>query len=224
MSAITISTFSDALSDMAEKVGETTANTSNDRKRKLNSAYYFTANKRPWWWLEGSSTATTTTALSYALPTDWKAFHPRNPVKIGNDWRTIIPFRNMQIHDGSTGSVQLPQFRSKKTAYVYGSSIFFVQASMTAGLTITMNYYKRVTPLDADSDEPLMPEEFREMISLYAAGMHLKAQGGKESVEGNDYLQLYDVYMKDMEKEDDNRRNHGVIRRALDPEEAAVFE
>lgn len=223
MTAIQIQTFSDLLADLSEKVGETTANTSNERKRKLNSAYQFIGNKRPWWWLETASTTTSTTELSYALPTDFKAFHPRNPVKVGTSWRNIIPFSSKQIWDGTTGVVQLPQYSNKNVAYVYGSTIYFVQSSMTAGQTITMYYYKRITALDADSDEPFMPDEFREMISLYAAGMLLKSQGGKESVEGNDYLQLFDVYLKDMEKEDDNRRKYGVKRRALDPEEAAVF-
>ena len=53
--------------------------------------------------------------------------------------------------------------------------------------------------------------------------MHLKSQGGKESVEGNDYLELFDSYLKNMEAEDDLRRKWGIKRRALDPEEAQVF-
>jgi len=94
---------------------------------------------------------------------------------------------------------------------------------MTAAQTVTFYYYKEITALDLTTNEPLMPVSFREIISLYAAGMHLKSQGGKESVEGNDYLQLFDTYLRDMESEDDNRRSYGVKRRALEPEEAAVL-
>ena len=224
MAAITITTFSDLLTDLSEKVGETTADTSNNRKRKINNAYYFIANKRLWWWLEATSTDTTTTSLSYSLPTDFRAFHPKNPVKIGNTWRQIVPFMHKQLWDGTTSVVTLPQITKQKKAYIYGTKIYFIQDSMDAGDTITYYYYKKVTALDDTSDEPLIPVEFREMISLYAAGMHLKTQGGRESVEGNDYLELFDVYLKDMETEDDNRRTMGIKRRMRDPEEAAVWE
>lgn len=223
MAAVQIQTFGDLLIDLAEKIGQTSTDTSDNRKRKINSAYRFIANKRNWWWLEDSDTATTTTALSYTLPSDFRFFHPLNPVKINNDWRTLIKFEELQLYQGSTGVVHLPGTLSKNKAYIYGSSIYFVQASMVAGQTITYYYYKSVTGLDTNSDEPLIPLDFREMISLYAAGMHLKTQGGKESVEGNDYLQLFDTYLKDMEKEDDMRREFGIKRRAKDPEEMAAL-
>lgn len=223
MAAVQIETFGDLLTDMAEKVGETTQDSSDNRKRKLNSAYFFIANKRNWWWLETSSTDTTTTALSYTLPTYFVSFHPRNPVKIGSDWRTLVPFMDSQIYDGTSSVVSLPQVLSKRKAYIYGSSIYFVQDSMTAGLTITYYYYRKPLGLDELSDTPLIPIEFREMVSLYAAGMYLKSQGGRESIEGNDYLELFDTYLKDMEMQDDNRRKSGIKRRALDPEEAAIY-
>lgn len=224
MTAITISTFNDMLLDLAEKVGETSLNTEDARKRKINSAYYFIANKRPWWWLEATSTATTTTALNYSLPADFRIFFPRNPVKIDTTRYTLIPYSRLQLHDGTSSIVTLPFVRSKKYAYIYGSSIYFVQDSMTASQTITYYYYKKITALDDTADEPLMPVEFREMISLYAAGMHLVAQGGPDAIEGERYLELFDTYMKDMEMEDDNRRKFGVLRRALDPEESAIFD
>lgn len=223
MAAVIVEDFGDLLTDLAEKVGETTQNSEDARKRKLNSAYYSIANKRPWWWLEGTSTDTTTTALSYTLPTLFRMFHPRNPVKINTSWYTLIPYSRLQLHNGTSSIVSLPFVRSKKYAYIYGSSIFFVQDSMTAAQTITYYYYKRITPLDATSDEPLMPVEFREMVSLYAAGMHLVAQGGPDALEGERYLELFDTYMKDMESEDDNRRKFGVLRRALEPEESAIY-
>lgn len=223
MAAIEISTFNDLLLDLAEKVGETSLNNEDARKRKINSAYKFIANKQPWWWLEATSSDTTTTALSYTLPTLFRMFHPRNPVKINTSWYTLIPFSQMQLHDGASSIVTLPFVRSRKYAYIYGSSIFFVQDSMTAAQTITYYYYKRITSLDATSDEPLMPTEFREMISLYAAGMHLIAQGGPDAVEGERYIEMFDIYMKDMEQEDDNRRKFGILRRALDPEEATIY-
>ena len=224
MSAIVIDTFSSLLLDLAEKLGETTSDTSDNRKRKINSSYYFTANKRLWWWLEGTGTDTTTTSLSYTLSSDFRAFHPKNPVKIGSNWRQIIPFRDKQLYDGTTSIVTLPQITKKAKAYIYAGSIYFVQDSMTAGSTITYYYYKKLTALDANSDTPFMPIEFREMISLYAAGMYLKAQGSSEAVEGDSYLELYDTYLKDMEAEDDNRREMGIKRRVHDPEEQAVFE
>ena len=224
MTAVQIETFSDLLLDLSEKVGETTADTSDNRKRKVNSSYNFVANKRLWWWLEGSTTETTTTALSYTLPTDFRVFHPLNPVKIGDDWRIIIPYRDSQLWDGTSGVVTLPQIEKKRKAYIYAGKIYFIQSSMTAAQTITYYYYKKLTALDDGTDKPLIPIEFREMIGLYASGMHLKAQGGKESVEGNDYLALFDVYLRDMEREDDNRREHGIKRRTKDPEEALIWD
>lgn len=223
MTAITITTFGDLLTDLAEKVGETTQNTSDDRKRKINNAYFFISNKRAWWWREASDTATTTTALSYTLPSNFGYFHPKNPVKIDTSWRTLVPFADLQLHDGTDLVVAPPFLRSQKFAYIYGTSIFFIQESMAASQTITYYYYKRVTPLDVVADEPIIPLEFREMISLYAAGMHLVAQGGPDAIEGERYLELFDTYMKDMEADDDNRREMGIKRRALDPEEASVY-
>lgn len=225
MTAITITTFGDLLTDMAEKLGETTQATSNDRKRKLNSAYYFITNQRLWWFLESESTDTTTTALSYTLPSDFRVFRPKNPVKIGSDWRVLVPQEDQQLYDGSlpSATVQLPQVSGKKRAYLYGNKIYFIQDSMAASQTITYYYYKKITALDETSDTPLIPVEFREMISLFAAGMYLKAQGGEESGEGDSYLELYDVFLKSMQEEDDSRRKHGIKRRALDPEEAQVF-
>lgn len=223
MTAITITTFNDLLTDLAEKVGETTINSENARKRKINSAYQFIANKELWWWLETSSTDTTTTATSYTLPTTFRAFHPRNPVKIGSAWRNLVPFENLQIYDGTTSVVNLPMLVSNRSAYIYGSSIYFIQDSMSAGQTITYYYYKSITALDATSDEPLMPVAYREMISLYAAGMHLQSQGGVEAEEGKTYLELFDTYLQDMRTEQDNRRTMGIKRRSLDPEEASVF-
>lgn len=224
MTAVVVSSFSDLLLDMAEKVGETAQNTSDDRKRKINSAYYFISNKRAWWWREASdASTTTTTALSYTLPTNFAYFHPKNPVKIGTAWRTIVPFADLQLHDGTDLVVAPPFLRSQRYAYIYGSSIYFVQGSMDASQTITYYYYKVVTSLDELTDVPLMPVEFRELISLYAAGMHLLAQGGSDAAEGKSYLELFNEYLKTMELEDDNRREMGVKRRSLDPEEASVF-
>lgn len=224
MTAVTVSSFSDLLLDMAEKVGETAQNIADDRKRKLNSSYYFISNKRNWWWRETSDATTpTTTALSYTLPTNFAYFHPKNPVKIGDAWRTIVPFADLQLHTG-TDLIVAPSFvSSNRYAYIYGTSIYFVQESMVAGQTITYYYYKTVTALDGLTDVPLMPVEFRELISLYAAGMHLLAQGGSDAAEGKSYLELFNEYLKTMELEDDNRREMGVKRRVLDPEEASVF-
>lgn len=223
MAAVTITTFGDLLTDFAEKIGETTQNTDDNRKRKINSAYYFIANKRLWWWLETSGTDTTTTATSYTLPTDFRAFHPKNPVKIGSNWRQLVPYMDLQKYDGTTSVVTLPQITKQEKAYIYGSKIYFIQDSMTAGSTITYYYYKKITALDDTADTPLIPVEFREMISLYAAGMYLKSQGGPESVEGNDYLELFDVYLQDMEREEATRREFGIKRRTRDPEEAAIW-
>ena len=224
MSAITVDTFGSLLTDLAEKLGETTQNTENNRKRKLNSAYFYIANKDLWWWTEGSDTDTTTTALSYTLPTDFRAYHPKNPLKVGDDWRILVPFKDLQLWDGTNTVVSLSQLKSKKRAYIYGGKVYFIQSTMTADQTITHYYYKRITTLDETTDEPLMPVEYREMISLYAAGMYLKAQGGKESVEGNDYLELFDSYLNDMNQEQQFKREFGIKRRALDPEEANIFE
>ena len=77
--------------------------------------------------------------------------------------------------------------------------------------------------MDENTDEPLIPEEWREMITLLAAGNFMKSQGGRENVEGSDYLEIYDQYLEDMEIEDDRRRKLGVVRRALDPEEADIL-
>ena len=223
MTAITVTTFGDLLTDLAEKIGETTSNTEDRRKRALNNAYQKIASKDLWWWLETSSTATTTTATDYALPSDLRVFRAKNPVKIGSAWRNLVPFENLQIYDGNTGIVSPPMLVSNRLAYLYGSRIYFIQDTMEASQTITYYYYKTITALDGNTDEPLMPVQFREMISLYAAGMHLKAQGGPEAAEGLEYLDLFDDYLKDMQKEQDNRRAYGIKRRTLDPEEAAVF-
>ena len=223
MTAVTVEDFGDILTDFAEKVGETTQNVSDDRKRKINNAYFFISNKRNWWWREATSTDTTTTALSYTLPTTFAYFHPKNPVKIGTSWRTLVPFSSLQEHDGTDLVVAPPYLRSNRYAYIYGTSIYFIQEAMSASQTITYYFYKRVTPLDALSDEPIIPYEFREIISIYAAGMHLIAQGGSDATEGERYIEIFDTYMKDMEKDDDNRREFGIRRRALDPEEASIY-
>lgn len=223
MTALVVDTFGSLLSDMSEKVGETVQNTSDDRKRKINSAYSFVANKRSWWWLESSDTATTTTALTYALPATFRMFHPKNPLKVNTSWYTLVPFESLQLHDGTSSIVTTPYVRSRKYAYIYGTNIIFIQETMTAGQTITYYFYKKITALDNTSDEPLMPADFREMISLYAAGMYLKSQGGREAVEANSYLELFDTYLRDMENEDDNRRKMGIVRRSLDPEESLVY-
>jgi len=295
MSAIEVSTFTDLLTDMAEKLGETSVNTDNRRKRMINNAYNYLCSEDLWWWLEAigsdstadvsitsitrsSTIATVTTgtahgyvtgdtvaisganessyngsftivvtgtttftyvvsgspttpatgtitasALTYDLPSDFRAFHPRNPVKVGTGWYFIVPFENVQQYEGSSGVVQLPQVRNKKPAYIYGTSLHFIQTSMTAGQTIVYYYYKEPTLLDTGTDTPLVPKLFREAISLLAAGNYLKTQGGPESVEGNDYLSLYDQMVSKMRSEQDNRRTMGVKRRALDPEEAQVY-
>lgn len=225
MSAIEISTFTDLLTDMAEKLGETAINTDNRRKRMINNAYLYLCSEDLWWWLEASKTSdVTTTALSYSLPDDFRAFHPRNPVQIGSDWSFLIPFEDLQRYNGTSGIVQLPQFRSQRAAYIYGTSIYFIKTAMTAGLSIKYYYYKEPTLLDTGTDVPLVPKLFREAISLLAAGNYLKSQGGPESVEGNDYLALYDQMVTRMKSEQDNRRTLGIKRRALDPEEVAVYQ
>lgn len=228
MAAIEISTLTDLLTDLAEKIGETEVNTDDRRKRMINNAYRKIASKAQWWWLETSdATTTTTTALSYTLPTNFRSFHQLNPVKIvlsgATTWYQMIPFSQLQRYDGTSGVVQLPQFRRKKVAYIYGSTIYFVQSAMTAGGTVTYYYYKEPVGLDAGSDEPLMPDLYREMISLYAAGMYLSSQGGEEAEQGKDYLALFDDYLRDMFNEHDDRLATGVKVRALDPEEAEVF-
>lgn len=223
MTAITVTTHNDLLTDLAEKIGETAIASTDVRKRMINSAYQFIANKELWWWLETSTTDTTTTATDYALPSTFRAFHPRNPVKIASAWRNLVPFENLQIYDGTTSVVGLPMLVSNRLAYIYGSRIYFIQDSMSAGQTITYYFYRTITPLDATSDEPLMPVSFREMISLYAAGMYLQSQGGVEAEEGKTYLELFDTYLQDMKSEQDNRRTMGIKRRSLDPEEGNVF-
>lgn len=296
MSAIVVETFTDLLTDLAEKIGETKVNTEDRRKRMINSAYRYLCSEELWWWLEtvgsattadvsvtsitrSGTTATVTTtsphgfstgdtiaisgatqtdyngsfdivvtglssftytvtgspttpatgtivaqSLTYSLPSDFRAFHPKNPVRVNNNWYSLIPFSNLQLHKSSSGIVQLPQYNNKRTAYIYGSTLHFVASSMDSGQTIFYYYYKEPTTLDAGSDEPIVPKLFREAISLLAAGNYLKSQGGPESADGNDYLNLYDQAIKKMRDDQDNRREIGVKRRALDPEEALIFE
>lgn len=214
------------LTALAEFIGETTQNTDDSRKRMLNSAYRRIANERLWWWLETSTTDTTTTALSYTLPTDFRAFRERNPVKIGSNWRILIHQADQQLWDGTSGVVTLPTVSDKRRAYLWGGKIYFVQDSMDADETITYYYYQTLEDsdlMDETSDTPLVPLDYREMIPLLAAGRYQKSQGGRESVEGNDYLELYDQYMTLMNNEQDNRRKLGILRRTLDPEEALIF-
>lgn len=209
---------------MAEKLGETTINTDDRRKRIINNAYKYLCAEELWWWLEASKTSdVTTTALTYTLPTDFRAFHPKNPVSVDNKWYFLVPFDDLQQFNNSSGIVQLPQYRTKKAAYIYGTDITFIQTSMTAGLSIKYYYYKEPTMLDTGTDQPFVPLLFREAISLLAAGNYLKTQGGPESVEGNDYLSLYDQMVSKMRAEQDNRREMGIKRRTLDPEEALVY-
>lgn len=224
MTAVEILTFTDLLTDLAEKIGQTAVNTDNNRKRMINNAMNHIHGQDLWWFDETTDTSTTTTtALNYTLPSNYRVPHPKNPLKIGTTWYSLIPFANLQEYDNTTGIVQLPQYRNRKIAYLYGSSFYVVANSMTASQTVTHYYYKSPTTLNSGSDTPTIPAMYREAISLLAAGMFLKAQGGKESVEGNDYLELYDQFLDDMRKENDRRRTWGVKRRALDPEEAAVY-
>jgi hypothetical protein len=295
MSAISIVTFTDLLTDYAEKLGETAINTSDSRKRKINNAYRYLCAEELWWWLESTGSATTasfavtsitrsgTTATvttttnhsfntgdliaingasqseyngsffivvtgvaaftysvsgspatpatgtitasgcTYALPTDFRAFHPRNPVSVNDKWYFLTPFENLQQHRGSTGIVQLPQYRSQKAAYIYGTNITFVQTSMDDGLSIKYYYYKEPTMLDVGTDQPFVPLMFREAISLLAAGNDLVAQGGQEADMGKDYLSLYDQMVQKMRVEQDNRREMGIKRRTLDPDEVQVY-
>jgi len=226
MTSIKSETFSDLLTDLAEKIGESQQSTTDARKRMINNAYRTIARRRLWHWLETSSTEATTTALSYTLPSDFRAFRPVNPVKIGTDWRVLVNQADQQLYDGSSSVVSLPQLTSKKRAYMWGGSIYFIQTAMVAAQTITYYYYKQILGtalMDNLTDEPLVPVEFREVISLLAAGNFMKSQGGRENVEGSDYLEIYDQYMKEMEEADDRRQKLGIIRRALDPEEAAIL-
>lgn len=225
MTAVEILTFNDLLTDFAEKIGQTAINTDNNRKRAINNALALITGEDLWWFDETSdATTTTTTALTYALPSDYRVPHPRNPLKINTTWYKLVPFADLQRYDNSTGIVQLPQYRNRKVAYIYGSSFYVIADSMTAGQTVTHYYYRTATMLDQGSDTPRLPAMYRQMISLLAAGMYLKGQGGKESVEGNDYLELYDQFLDKMRKENEYRRTFGVKRRALDPEEAAVYQ
>jgi hypothetical protein len=295
MSAISIVTFTDLLTDYAEKLGETAINTSDSRKRKINNAYKYLCAEELWWWLEtigsdvtadvsissitrSGTVATVTTgtahgyvtgdtvaisgavqtdyngsfvivvidatsftyvvsgspttpatgtiiasALTKTLPTDFRAFHPRNPISVGGKWYFITPFSDLQRYRSSSGIVQLPQFTSQKAAYIYGSSLHFIQSSMAPGQTIVYYYYKEPTMLDTGTDQPIVPLLFREAISLLAAGNDLVAQGGQEADMGKDYLSLYDQMVVKMRAENDNRREMGIKRRALDPEEVQVF-
>ena len=226
MTSIKSETFSDLLTDLAEKIGESQQSTTDARKRMINNAYRTIARRRLWHWLETSSTEATTTDLSYPLPSDFRAFRPVNPVKIGTDWRVLVNQADQQLYDGSSSVVSLPQLTSKKRAYMWGGSIYFIQTAMVAAQTITYYYYKQILGtalMDNLTDEPLVPVEFREVISLLAAGNFMKSQGGRENVEGSDYLEIYDQYMKEMEEADDRRQKLGIIRRALDPEEAAIL-
>lgn len=225
MAAVIIETFSDLLADMSEKIGETTPNTRDDRKRKINSAIETIHLENLWWFDEKIDTSiTTTTATDYALPDDFRAFHPKNPMKIGTNWKVQVPFDQLQQFQGQSGIVQLPQYASKNRFYVYGSRFYLLQTSQAAGSVVTCYYYKTPTALDATTDEPTIPVQYREAITLLAAGMYLKSQGGRESVEGNDYLQLYVGMIGKMKKEQDHRRGYGMNRRALDPEEYLAQE
>lgn len=227
MTAVVLTDFGDLLTDLAEKIGETTQNSNDNRKRMINNAYRYIANENLWWWLETEDTSTTTTtALSYTLPANFRAFRRNNPVKVSDSWYILIDQADQQLWDGTSSIVNLPSLSGKKRAYIWGTKIYFVQSSMTSGQTISYYFYRQIIDsnlLDADSDEPLVPIGFREMISLLAAGNYLKSQGGRESVEGNDYLELYDQYLEKMKLEQSNRRSYGILRRTLDPEEAAIY-
>jgi len=225
MAAVEILTFGDLLTDFAEKIGETSQNTDDNRKRKTNNALN-QVHGEDLWWFDEVSDATQTTTLStytYALPTGYRVPHPDNPVKIGDNWYVMVPFSDLQQYQNSSGVVQLPQFKTKKRAYIYGGNMTFLTSSMAAGLTITHYFYKAPTTLDALGDIPRLPAQYLEAVSLLAAGNHLKSQGGREAVEANDYLELYENYLKIMRKENDMRRNWGVARRSRDPEEQAVI-
>jgi hypothetical protein len=94
---------------------------------------------------------------------------------------------------------------------------------MDDGLSIKYYYYKEPTMLDVGTDQPFVPLMFREAISLLAAGNDLVAQGGQEADMGKDYLSLYDQMVQKMRVEQDNRREMGIKRRTLDPDEVQVY-
>lgn len=211
---------SDLQTNLAYRLGETAApsdsTTTALRLEWINMAYFDIARRLTWWWQEAAATTTTTTALSYELPTDFKMFHEKNPVKIEDEWRIIVPFADLQFKDGLSNIVQLPQFSNSKNAYIYGNSIYFIQDSMTAGETITMYYYKRVTKRTSSSDTFLIPDEYLEALTAFAEARYWMSitQQAKAVAPFQEFEQIVQQMT-----EEQGRRGSGLGNAILDPDD-----
>lgn len=214
-------TANDLQTELAYRLGETSAPSDSTtyavRLSWLNKAYFDIARRFNWWWQEGASTATTTTSLSYALPTDFKIFHPKNPVKIEDEWRIIVPFSDLQIYDGLSSVVQLPINQASHKAYIYSDSIYFIESSMTAGQTITMYYYKRVTKLTDTDDTTLIPDEYLEALLAFGEARYWMSitQQAKAVAPFQEYEQI----VQQMEEEQGRRGWTNGSNAILDPDD-----
>lgn len=119
------------------------------------------SSRRNWPWLEGVSSFTTTTDdPDYDLPADW--METRSITIDG------LPCRPVSIHDGD----QYNNFQDLTSFYQYsieGGQIIFYPTPPE--VDVVHRYVKQEPALASDSDVPLMPSQYHNVIANGTAAM-----------------------------------------------------
>lgn len=127
----------------------------------INGALREISAMRDWNWLKTSGTFTTVTVPNVAVPdTDVRAVTRLYNTTQGYALEMVTP-RYANKYRGMSG---LPRFW-----YLEGSEFFLFPTPSNTTDTITYDYLKDETVLSADSDEPVLPERWIDLLIIKAA-------------------------------------------------------
>ncbi len=169
-------------------VQDTSTTSATDRKKAVNDAYVQLASIRGWWrrraydYTASASIPISANQYQVNLPPDCDtafrlyyllAGHPRQVDLVSDgDWleqaqiasqSAGFPARARLTHNGTTQQLELsPRI----------SAAFLSQIG-----TLTLEYFAVVSRLSSDSDEPLLPENYRHYIKYLAAKLYAIGQG-----------------------------------------------
>lgn len=195
--------YSTIYGGITTRVNDASTNVTNVAKADVNMAYQDVCTRHPFSWLVALGTLTTTASQAYTqistggISDLWKIISVRE-----DDTPQLLTAITMKDYDRllahDNTAEDIPDFYSDEIAdYIYWYH------TPDDAYTIYVTYWKAITELSADSDTPIVPTKYHEVLVL--GGWMRTLRYLKQYAEAEAISAQYEAFIQKMIEEDSDR-------------------
>lgn len=210
-------TLSEALTDLAYRLGENAGTSNSNEKARRTSfliaGYRKALNESNWWFLQEESTLTTVSGQESYGTADGLPSDLRDIIEVRVDdvvYSYIQPQAVFSQYNNPPTIFNYDTLLQHRFWYMYEGKLHILPIPSATGTTVNIKYYKEITMPSADSDTFLVPDRFMSGVVAFAYGR--VGQVDDTRANAADGYKEFDDMLKDLHKEQNRRKfeNKGV--------------